>query len=252
VRRFVYARSKAFIAASNGGRQLYASYGIRPEMCFQSCLCVDNNAFEPPAALLERRFDFLFCGRMEEVKNPMFALQVAIETARRLGRKTHILYVGSGAEEDAVQRVAAREADLVEVSFSGFAPHQDLPALYHAACIFLFPTRWDPWGVVTNEACAAGLPVLVSPHAGVAGELVRDGENGFVCELDVGLWADRAASLLLQPDLWRRFSERSRVRVSSYTYDRAAAGVRDACSYALSDRRGLPHKRSQKSSLHHY
>ena len=58
--------------------------------------------------------------------------------------------------------------------FHGFAAQRELPDLYRSAKVFLFPTLADVWGVVANEACAAGLPVIVSPHAGVAGELVRD------------------------------------------------------------------------------
>jgi glycosyltransferase involved in cell wall biosynthesis len=238
VRRFVYARSKAFIAASNGGCQLYSSYGVPAERCFQSCLCVDNNAFKPPQEMVERPFDFLFCGRIEEVKNPMFALDVALATAQRLRRKTRVLFVGAGAQEEALRETAARSPDLVDIAFTGFADHGELPALYHSANIFLFPTRWDPWGVVANEACAAGLPVLVSPNAGVAGELVRDGENGFICTLDAGLWAERAAMLLSDAQMRRRFSERSMLRVRDYTYEKAAVGVLDACRRALSDREG--------------
>ncbi|TFV87304.1 glycosyltransferase [Oxalobacteraceae bacterium OM1] len=233
VRRFVYARSRAFVAASNGGRQLYASYGVPAERCFQSCLCVDNDAFRPAEAPPEKRFDFLFCGRIEEVKNPLFALEVACKTAQRVGRKMHMLYVGAGGQEDAVREAATAWSQHVAVTFCGFAEHHALPSLYQAARIFLFPSQWDPWGVVANEACAAGLPVLVSPHAGVANELVRDGENGFVCRLDSELWAERAASLIEQPAVWHRFSERAMQRVSDYTYDRAAAGVRDACRYAM-------------------
>ena len=247
VRRFVYARSRAYIAASGGGQQLYESYGIPAEHCFRSCLCVDNEAFMPPSELVQRRFDFLFCGRIEEVKNPMFALQVAIDTARRIGRRTSILFVGSGAEEERLRETARQSSTLVDVAFRGFSQHDELPSLYHTARIFLFPTRWDPWGVVTNEACAAGLPVLVSPNAGVAGELVRDGHNGYVWELDASAWAERAAALLSQVDLWQRMSRHSLSSVRDYTYDRAAAGVRDACRHALSD----PRRRKLEKPLWH-
>jgi glycosyltransferase involved in cell wall biosynthesis len=104
--------------------------------------------------------------------------------------------------------------------------------LYRSARIFIFPTLWDPWGVVANEACAAGLPILVSPHAGVAGELVLNGENGFICDLDVSLWADRAMLLLTQPDIYRKFSDRSRSLVSKYTFDEASSGIVTACRFA--------------------
>jgi glycosyltransferase involved in cell wall biosynthesis len=234
VRRFVYARSRAFVWASLGGKKLFESYGILEDHCFRSCLCIDNSLYlqEPPQEKDQDQFDFIFCGRIESVKNPLFAIEVALEVAHRLKRKVKVLFVGSGSLEAEVKEKAALYPDLLEASFNGFAKQHDLPALYRSARLFIFPTLWDPWGVVANEACAARLPVLVSPYAGVAGELVINGENGFICNLDVNLWADRAALLLMQPDIYRKFSDRSRSLVSGYTFKDASLGIINACRFA--------------------
>lgn len=232
VRRIVYARSQAFVWASLGGKKLYESYGIAETSSFRSCLCIDNALFFQPPEERIAPFDFIFCGRIEPVKNPLFALEVALEVARRLKRVVKILYVGSGADEEALRRAAARHPNLVQVVLHGFASQDELPALYRSARIFIFPTRWDPWGVVANEACAAGLPVIVSPKAGVAGELVIDGQNGFVCDLDVQLWAGRAVLLLTRPTLYLGFSNSSRAVVDRYTFDAASEGILQACQFA--------------------
>jgi glycosyltransferase involved in cell wall biosynthesis len=237
VRKFVYAKSDAFVSASAGGQRLYASYGIAANLCFKSCLCINNEAYLNEDTHRSKEFDFIFCGRMVEGKNPLFALEVAKEVALRMRRKTRILFVGSGTQEEEVKRQAARAADLVEYEFNGFASQEELPALYRSARIFLFPTLADVWGVVANEACAAGLPVIVSPHAGVAGELILHGENGFVCEINVDMWAARAEQLLTAPLLYERFSKRSRAVVGVYTFDHAAAGLVAACRHALAKRK---------------
>jgi hypothetical protein len=75
--------------------------------------------------------------------------------------------------------------------------------------------------------------VLVSPHAGVAGELVVDGQNGYVRELNANAWADCAKSLLQNPAQWQEFSQRSLERVRRYNFESAAAGIVDACRCAL-------------------
>lgn len=236
VRRLVYARSAAFLSASEGGTRLYQSYGIPAERCFKSYLCIDNDAYLRQPEPAGEKHDFIFCGRMVPEKGPLFALNVARETARRLGRRVRILFVGAGSEEERVKEASSRLSDQVETRFHGFALQKELPALYRSARIFLFPTHADVWGVVANEACAAGLPVIVSPHAGVAGELVLDGENGFICELDAKLWAERAASLLTQIEQWERFSRRSLSLVREYSFDNAAGGLVDACRFALAAR----------------
>ena len=239
IRRLVYSKAGAYIFASLGGKKLYESYGVEAEQCFQSHLCIDNEAFRTPSSAVEKQYDFIFCGRIEEVKNPLFALSVASEAAKKLNRKVSILYVGSGSQLEMVKTEALSRTDLVEARFHDHAAQDELPALYQSARIFLFPTLWDPWGVVANEACAAGVPTIVSPVAGVAGELILNNENGFICELDIQVWAERATELLTHPQLWENFSHRNASLVNQYTFDAASEGIANACRYAI--KKCLPH-----------
>ena len=232
VRRLVYRGSRSFIAASEDGKRLYQDYGIPDKRCFYSWLCVSNESFAPrPKA--NRPFDFIFCSRMEASKDPLFALKVARETSIRMKRRTSLLFVGSGSLDAALRAQARMNSRWVNVQFEGFASQRLLPRLYQSAKIFLFPSHADVWGVVANEACASGLPVLVSPYAGVAGELVVDGQNGYVRELDVSAWAECAQVLLLNDAHWQAFSAHSLTRVRRYNFDSAAAGIVDACRCAL-------------------
>jgi glycosyltransferase involved in cell wall biosynthesis len=153
--------------------------------------------------------------------------------ARRMGRRIAVAFVGSGEMEGEMRAAAAAMPAEVEAVFPGFARQDQLPQLYGSARIFMFPTRWDPWGVVANEACAAGLPILVTPVAGAAKELVRDGENGFVLSLDLDRWVDAATTLLTDHDLYARFSMRSRELVGEYNYENAAHGIKNAVLAAV-------------------
>ena len=231
IRRWVYKRSKAFLGASEGAMRLYRSYGIARELCFQSHLCADNQAFADFPSQ-PRVYDLMFSGRFAEVKNPLFALDVAAGVAKKLNRKISILLLGSGPLLDQAKQHANDLSAYVDAVFPGFVQQQDLPGYYAQAKIFLFPTAWDPWGVVANEACAAGQAIIVSPHAGVAGELVRNDDNGFVCELELATWIEKAHTLLSNESLLTQFSESSRRLVAPYSYDAAAQGVVDAVANA--------------------
>jgi glycosyltransferase involved in cell wall biosynthesis len=153
--------------------------------------------------------------------------------AARLGRRISVVFVGSGEMASEMRAAAAEMNTEVEAVFPGFASQNELPKLYGSARILMFPTRWDPWGVVVNEACAAGLPILVTPDAGSSGELVRNGENGFVLPLDLERWVDAAAALLTDQALYANFSKRSREQVDEYSYENAAKGIRDAVLAAV-------------------
>ena len=120
---------------------------------------------------------------------------------------------------------AAELTEHVETRFLGYATQAELPSRYANARVFLFSTENDTWGVVANEACAAGLPVIVSPQAGVATELVADAYNGYVREMQVELWAEAAANLLTDEVLYQQFSANSRTRVEEYSYSNSAQGL---------------------------
>ncbi len=233
LRRFVYRRAPAFIAASQGGIALYRHYGVPPERCHLSCLCVDNERYRPPSSPARAPYDFIFCGRLEAGKNPAFAIDVATRCAHRLGRRLRLLIVGSGSVEAELRAMAVAVNDRVDIGFHGFATQAELPRLYQSARIFLFPTLADVWGVVANEACAAGLPVIVSPHAGVAGELVMDGYNGFVRSLDPDAWAEAASMLLTDGVRRAAYGQRALLKVAPYAFGPAAEGIVDACQAAL-------------------
>lgn len=229
LRQLAYARSPAFIAASQGGLALYKNYGVNKERCYQSCLCIDNNRFLSQSMPSQKKlWDFIFCGRLEPAKSPDFALEVAARCARRLGRRVRILMVGSGSMEGELQKQAQELRGLIEVGFSGFAKQEELPGLYQSAKLFLFPTKADVWGVVANEACAAGLPVLITPYAGAAGELVIDGKNGFIRELDADAWTDCAIRLLQNDRRREAFGQHSQLLVKPFDFDAAAKGIIDA------------------------
>jgi glycosyltransferase involved in cell wall biosynthesis len=231
VRRIVYKRSATFVGASDGSLELYHAYGIEPRRVFKSHLCANNEAFATEIGR-PKQFDFIFCGRFVQIKNPLFALKVASEVAKRLGRRVSIVFVGSGEMEDEMRAAAQAVQHEVESFFPGFATQNELPRWYGEARIFLFPTRWEPWGVVANEACAAGIPTLVSPTAGSAQELIRHGENGYILTLDVSRWVDAAVQLLSNPELYARMSARGLELVDSYSYDNAARGIVAACRVA--------------------
>ena len=167
VRRKVFAETAAFIGASNGSLNLYRAYGIDETRLFKSHLCANNAAFFAAPAV-EKRYDFIFCGRFVEIKNPLFVLEVARQVAIRLERRIAVIFVGSGELEDEMRAKAGEMSAEVEAVFPGFARQEELPQLYGAARIFMFPTQWDPWGVSGERSLCRRLA-----HFGYTGCRIR-------------------------------------------------------------------------------
>lgn len=87
------------------------------------------------------------------------------------------------------------------VKFHGFRQKSELPAYFSKSSAFLFQTDFDIWGLVLNEAMAAGVPCIVSPNAGASADLVEEGKTGFVCNYgDTDSVVNRIEYLLDHPE----------------------------------------------------
>ncbi|NMH65365.1 glycosyltransferase family 4 protein [Shewanella salipaludis] len=229
VRKFFYGKSHAFIGASQKTLKLFRRYGARKEQLFQSHLCANNVMYSGVSeAYRDRDFDIILCGQM--IKGKMFDFSLDVIS---LLQKTHanikIKLLGSGPLQS--QIIKRLEQMQVSYDYPGFVEQNLLPQHYATAKIFFFPSTRDAWGVVANEACAAGTPVFTCPVVGAADELVLDGHNGYILEANAQTWADNANRLLENAELWENLSANAIRSVTPYTYYNAALGIIDASRY---------------------
>lgn len=158
---------------------------------------------------------FLYAGRLDPEKG----LDVLLEAFRDVPGE--LVVVGSGSEEAALRALAGER-----VRFEPPRDRDGLLELYAEADVFVLPSRSEPWGMVLNEAAAAGLPIVATEEAGAAHDLVEDGVNGFrVRAGDVGALRDRLRLLAEDPDLRARAGARSRELATRFTPEAWANGV---------------------------
>jgi glycosyltransferase involved in cell wall biosynthesis len=146
-----------------------------------------------------------------------------------------VLSVGRRVREkgfDVLEAACSRAGVELEI-VSGGLDEDELARRYANADIFALLSRHEPWGVVVNEAAASALPLVLSDRVGAARDLLRDGENGFLVSADdVDAAAAALRTLAADPELRRRFGERSRELVRAWGYEPSvesfSAAVRDA------------------------
>ncbi len=93
----------------------------------------------------------------------------------------------------ASQQMSAASPYGCDVHFTGLKSAAELPQYYAFAGCFVLPSTSEPWGLVANEAMAAGLPLIVSRCCGCAEDLLLEGENG--CSFDPAIPGDLTTCL---------------------------------------------------------
>ena len=124
----------------------------------------------------------LYVGQLIERKGIVpFIVALGRWGRRHPAEQVTLELVGDGPEAVRLARVPL--PGNVTVRCSGTVVYEQITGAYARAGLFVFPTLADEWGLVVNEAMAAGLPVLGSVYSQAVEELVRDGVSGMASGL---------------------------------------------------------------------
>ncbi len=118
---------------------------------------------------------------MSKRKNVIRLLVIIKELAK--SRSNFVLdLIGDGDDKSNLEQYVQSNELNTYVRFHGFVQKEKLPEFLSKSSVFLFQTDFDIWGLVLNEAMAAGIPCISSPNAGASFDLVKEGETGFIIE----------------------------------------------------------------------
>ncbi|MDY7108277.1 MAG: glycosyltransferase family 4 protein [Planctomycetota bacterium] len=169
------------------GEAYFQKYGADPQRCFRVPYEPDYDYYGTvdPESLgrfraehglsMERRY-LLFSGRLIPVKRVDLLIDAfaCIADARP---QWDLMIAGDGPLRGPLeQRVPAPLRERVR--WLGFCDMEPMVRAYHAADVLVLPSDYEPWGVVINEAMAAGLAVVASDVVGAAYDMVSDRRNG--------------------------------------------------------------------------
>ena len=181
LRRWLLRRADRVIVNGAGGERYVTRFGVTADRIDRIPYVASPGFREaadraPESAGLR---NLLFVGQLTERKGLLPFLRVLDVWSRsNPTRETTLTIAGGGPQLQALQQ--ARGSGFVELRILGEQDPDALPALFAAADAFVFPTLADEWGVVVNEALAAGLPVLGSVHSQAVEELCVEGETGWI------------------------------------------------------------------------
>ena len=150
----------------------------------------------------------LSMGRLHEAKAHDVTLQALTQIP-----DAFLWIAGVGPQEAKLKAMAAALGVAERVRFLGW--RTDASALYRAADVCVFPSRYEPLGNVVIQAWAHGLPVVAAASQGPAA-LISDGDDGLLVPVDEAeALAQATRRLLADPMLRIRLVQNGSERVEA-------------------------------------
>lgn len=101
---------------------------------------------------------------------------------------------------------------------------EHLQKYYKAADFFVFPTHYDVWGLVINEAFSAGIPVVCSSSCGAGIDLIENNKNGLLYEdREEDALYDACCNMIKNEESWSKMGYYNKIKISTYTIEKMAS-----------------------------
>lgn len=198
-------------------KDLFRHYGMKENRILLMPMMIDNNKFKGEVRALKKPFEFLYVGRIIEIKNIDLMIK-AFLTSFGNSEDFKLKIVGDGSLLPVLKNKYCKHNNVL---FTGPKFGSDLINEYKNASAFILPSYFEPWGLVVNEAMAAGLPVIVSDKVGAMHDLVKGKQTGFVFHHDsVDDLSKKIKRLVSDPSNYHKMSKNAYNLMHNYwNYD---------------------------------
>lgn len=241
IKKMVYANVDAIFCPAEDWIDTFQYWGFSKEAVFFGEDVVDNhywNIKTNDTQSLPKKY-FLSVGRQIERKN----LKTLVDSFCLL-HKQHpdtgyeLVLVGNGPQRKELEYSIPIQMKE-KIHFLNFKSPVDLREIYQRAAFFVLPSRSEQWGLVVNEAMAAGLPIAVSRQCGCALSLVQRNENGFVFDAND---VSELTNILIKVDQLSDeermlMAEKSKEIIARWDLDRFSSGAIAAMEYAKENKK---------------
>lgn len=221
-------------------RDIVELFGIDPakiEVIYQGCspefrADIDEDELERVRLKYGLPNQYLFTvGTLEKRKN----LMTALRTLEYLPSEVHLVAVGRRTKYTAqVERYAKKRGLTKRLHIFPDVPFADLPSLYCLAEVFIYPSRYEGFGIPIIEAISAGVPVIAA-----TGSCLEEtgGKASIYCAPDDARGFARAVEYIGSDDERRReIVARSEEYIRRFDLKRIAAQVTDLYKRVLEEK----------------
>ena len=174
----------------------------------------------------------LFASKLQERKKCMDLIEAYARFVQsKLAAAPYLIIAGDGEERSRLEAFC-RDAALADVRFVGFQNQSVLPRYFQLADVFVLPSRHEPWGLIVNEAMAAGCACIVSDDVGAHTDLINDGVEGFVFPTgNVPALTAALENIFATPGAAAAMGQRAAERIRNWSFEQDVIGLRAALEH---------------------
>lgn len=174
IKSAIFKSVDAVVVYGAAAHRSVRSLGVDENRIFEGFNAVDMDHFRRPRGDAESLLTtgsggpghhFIYVGQLIERKRVDLLVQ---EFARIRRPQDRLSIIGKGVQEKELRELALRLGVAEEVFFLGEVSYRDLPKVIWGAETLVLPSSVEVWGLVVNEALAAGLHVVVADRCGVS------------------------------------------------------------------------------------
>jgi len=166
IKRRIVNRMSAVLPSGQPHKQLFDQIGYKGDMHITGSVGIFNKS-NYDNKITHSPLKFIYVGRLIEAKE----VELLVETFNKNGLPLTIA-------GDGILRNRLKELAKPNITFAGFVQNDKIGALYSQHDIFILPSKYEPWGLVVEEALFRGLPVIVSDKVGSGVDMVKELKTG--------------------------------------------------------------------------
>ena len=178
--RWLVRRCSAVLSIGSANRDYWRCYGATERQIHSAPYAVDNAGVARAAGDHrpdpDGRLRFLYVGRL--VRRKRVDLLIAAFERLHEQRAASLTILGDGPEADRLRSMQSPSA-AARTRWLGKLSNEQAWGAYGRADLLVLPSKYEPWGLVVNEAMAAGLPVIADHRCGAALDLIDEGRTGW-------------------------------------------------------------------------
>ncbi|MEH2374714.1 glycosyltransferase family 4 protein [Nostoc sp.] len=239
LKSIIITKYKSALVGGQPHKRYLVKLGMPIEAIFIGYDVVGNEAFHPDRIKpLPRPINnpyFLAVNRFIPKKNLSFLISSYVNYHQIMGDNAWDLVIcGEGQMRLNLKQQILEVGLKKHIHLPGFLQQDELfPYFAHATC-FIHASIQEQWGLVVNEAMAAGLPVIVSNRCGCYEDLVLESINGFGFDPENQQELTQLMVKISSGELdLQAMGQASLEHIQKFSPDYFAQGLMQAVEYAL-------------------